>query len=268
LDGDTLAYSVTVNTSSSKASAVISGTDLIITGLSAGITEITVASADGAPGSTPAVDTFEVAVGTFEPTATMPPTPPGGFQVSPQTGLFEITVPVENTTSTAINGFRLYVDYRAYLAAFPSLRLYNSTSGATINPAYIDFPYPLTVGEIVSVRLSFYTNTRIFPNPFAPIFTVEKLVTSITAGPLPSGLDFVAATCRLNTVGEILLEWPSSIGSWYRIYYSENLTDWTPSLTPMQADTNQMQWQDKGAPFTQTPPTDKRFYMVTEIPAP
>ncbi|MGJ8673162.1 Ig-like domain-containing protein [Rubritalea sp.] len=267
LDGDTLAYSVTVNTAASKASAVISGTDLIISGLSSGVTEITIVAVDGAPGSSPAVDTFEVAVGTLEPTATMPSTPPGGFQVSPQTGLFDITIPVENTTSFAINGFRLYVDYRAYLAGFPSLRLYNSTSGAASNPAYIDFPYPVAVGDTVNVRLSFYTSTRTFPNPFVPILTVEKLATFVTGSPLPGGLDFVAATIRQNTTGEILLEWPSSIGRWYRIYYSEDLTNWISSATPILAGTNQTQWRDSGAPFTQKTPGSIRFYMVTEIPA-
>lgn len=59
------------------------------------------------------------AVGTVKATAVQPVTT--GIGVSSQTGLFDVTVNVTNTTPLPINGFRLHVNYSAYKAAFPLL---------------------------------------------------------------------------------------------------------------------------------------------------
>ncbi|OYW75121.1 MAG: hypothetical protein B7Z37_14995, partial [Verrucomicrobia bacterium 12-59-8] len=289
VDLDTLIFTVSGNTVPAKASASITGgTNVTVSGLAYGVTDITIQADDGNMGLV--TDTFQVAVGTVQPTtpgldgpvdpATGLPLPPGSaYRFSNQTGGFEIDVQVQNTTAFAINGFRLDVDFSAYLVpdpdplkSQPTMRLYNSTNNTRSPnpavPAYIIYPYPVAVGEIVKVRLNFYTTTRRFPNPFAPGLTLTKYATSQTGGPLPSDLTFTPARIRLNNAGQVLLEWTSTPGLWYRIYYSEDMTTWFPSATPIEATTNQMQWRDTGAPFTQTPPGMSRFYQVAPIAAP
>jgi hypothetical protein len=80
----------------------------------------------------------------------------------------------------------------------------------------------------------------------------------------------VASEIRLNTAGRMVLEWASTYGKWYRIYYNDGLdpNQWLPCTTPIQAGSNRQQWSDEGAPFTATPPGAARFYRVTEIAAP
>ncbi|MBL9131045.1 MAG: hypothetical protein JNG86_07600, partial [Verrucomicrobiaceae bacterium] len=273
VDLDTLTFSVTGNTDPTKATAVLTGgTNVTLTALAFGETDVTITADDSVGGTV--TDTFRVFARTQNPTANMPTAPGGGWTANPQTGLFDIVVPVRNTTAGALNGFRLTVNFSAYNAVNPSpqLVLYNRTNTVTPNvpsPAYIDFPYPVAVGAIVPVKLSFHTPFRArFPNPFEPGLDVTALQVSETGGPLPAGMTFVPAIIRVNTVGEIILEWPSVVGKWYRIYYSDNMTTWFPSSTPIQASITQMRWSDTGAPFTQTPPGASRFYQITEIPAP
>jgi hypothetical protein len=266
VDLQTLTFTVSGNTVPAKASASITGTtNVTVTGLTFGVTDLTIQADDGTMGLV--TDTFQVAVGTVNPTPTMPATPPAGWRVNSQTALFDIDVPVQNTTAFDINGFRLTVDLSAYAVSHPTLRLINYSSPAGVLPAYVDYPYPVAIGETVNVRLSFFVATRVMPNPFNPTLTVTKLTTSAVAGPLPAGT-YTQAVIQKNEAGRILLTWPSTPGRWYRIYYSANLTTWTPSATPIQASANQVQWIDSGAPFTQTPPAGSRFYQVTEIPAP
>jgi hypothetical protein len=81
---------------------------------------------------------------------------------------------------------------------------------------------------------------------------------------------FVDATIQLNTGGTVVLTWPSVVGQWYRIFYSDTLApnSWLPSATPLRAESNQTQWIDTGAPFTIAPPGAARFYRVSPITPP
>ncbi len=261
VDLDTLTFTVQNNSDSAKASAVINGTNVDLTALTSGVTNITIEANDGNLGTV--ADTFQVAVGTVNPTPSpIPPPPgPGGYVVSGQTGTFDVTLAVTNTTAFPINGFRLFVD----ISAYPSLRLYNASSALGVSPAYIDYPFPVAVGAAVNVKLMFYTSTRIFPNPFNPVLSVVSLPVSQLPGAVGPG---VPATIRATSAGQILLEWASVPGSWYRVQYSDDMTNWYISTVPVQAASNRTQWVDTGAPFTHSPPVGARFYRVNEVPAP
>jgi alpha-tubulin suppressor-like RCC1 family protein len=210
---------------------------------------------------------FALGNGTQNPTPTMPPTPSGGFRASSQTGLFDLTVPVRNTTPLPINGFRLHVNLSAYLTTNPSLRLYSASSPAGSPDVYVDYPYPVAVGGVVSMKLSFYTSTRTFPKPFAPGLSVEMLGSSQIADTNGSGVQ-----PRLVSLkdGAILLEFPSVVGHWYRVRYSENMIDWRDCPIALQASGSRTQWIDRGPPFTIVPPSaaPSRFYVVNKIKTP
>ncbi|OYV07435.1 MAG: hypothetical protein CFE26_00995 [Verrucomicrobiales bacterium VVV1] len=263
---NTLTFTVSGNSVPAKASASITGgTNVTVNGLANGITNITIQADDSNMGLV--TDTFQVAVGTTNPTALQLAT---ASTLNRQNGLFELTVNVTNTTPLPINGFRLRVDFASYLAAHPSLRLYNASSPPGTTPVYVDYPYPVAVDSVIPVKLSFYTSTRTFPNPFAPVLSVEALPTSAVSDTNGAGVQprFVPLTG-----GNVLLEFPSIPGRWYRVRYSHDMVNWFDSPVPIQASNNRMQWIDNGAPFTISPPSSvpSRFYRVNEItvvPAP
>jgi hypothetical protein len=263
---DALTFTVSGNSVPAKASASITGgTNVTISGIANGVTNITIQADDSNMGLV--TDTFQVAVGTANPTALQLAT---ASTFNGQNGLFEFTVNVTNTTALPINGFRLRVDFASYLAAHPSLRLYNASSLPGTSPAYVDYPYPVAVDAVIPVKLSFYTSTRTFPNPFAPVLSVETLPTSAVSDTNGAG---VQPRMRVLPGGNVLLEFDSTPGSWYRVRYSHDMVNWFDCPVPIQAANNRMQWIDNGAPFTISPPSSvpSRFYLVNEItvvPAP
>jgi uncharacterized repeat protein (TIGR01451 family) len=217
---------------------------------------------DPTPGNN--VASASVSVGTVDPTPVQIGTT---ATLKPQTGLYELSVDVTNTTPLPINGFRLHVDFSAYLSAFPSLRLYNASSPANSPDVYVDYPYPVMVDGTVTVKLLFYTSTRTFPSPFAPVLTVEKLDSSQVPDTNGNG---VHPTIKMLPNGKVLLEFPSVGGHWYRVRYSPDMVNWFDCPVPIQAGGSKVQWIDDGAPFTNVPPAsvNSRFYIVNEIDTP
>jgi len=222
-----------------------------------------------------------VNVGTLNPTPTqlVPtnpvtglPLPPGSlYPVISQSGTIEVRVSIKNTTAFPINGFRLNVDYSAYLP-FHSLVLYNRTSPSNYSePAhidYIDYLYPVAVNATVSVKLQFYTTSRTLPNPFSPTLTVTTLATSEV--PSTDGSGVQPRIRMLPPNNNILLEWDSTAGQWYRIKYSSDLVNWFDCPVPVQGVANRTQWVDDGPPFTNVPPASvgARYYKLNTIAAP
>jgi len=204
------------------------------------------------------------AVGTTSPTPLQVGTT---GTLNTQNGLFELTVKVTNTTPLPINGFRLHVDYSAYKSAYPSLRLYNASSPANASDVYVDYPFPVAVDKVVSMKLSFYTSTRTFPSPFKPKLVVGILTTSQVTDTNGAGVQ--PRLVRLSNKN-VMLEFPSVIGHWYRVRFSRDLVNWQDCPVPIQAGTTRMQWIDSGPPFTDVPPSQakSRFYIVNEINAP
>ena len=247
--------------------AFSNSTTLVTTGTQTVTARDTVASAiTGTSGN--------ITVGTLYPTATQVAGPVGGYKVNPQTGLFDVTVNVTNTTINALNGFRLHVDYSAYKTAFPSLKLQAATSYASYPDVYIDYPYPVAVGATVPMHLTFFTSNRQFPNPFAPILSVTTLSTSQTAQATNAGVQVSRILVQNpGPTQTILIEFPTIPGRWYRVSFSTNdMSHWLDSQTPIQATATKTQWIDNGAPFTDSPPAPpsvtSRFYKVGEITTP
>lgn len=257
-----MTYAVTANSTATTAAASISGNNLTLSPLANGVTDIIIQANDGHGGTVS--DTFEVSVGTITPTPLQIGTTGA---LNSQNGLFELTVEVTNTTPRPINGFRLNVDYSNYKSGYPSLRLYNASSTTGSSMVYVDYPFPVSVDAVVSMKLSFYTSTRTFPSPFKPKLSVEVLTTSQVTDTNGNGVQpRIVALANQN----ILLEFPSVVGRWYRVRFSNDTIHWQDCPVPIQAGTNRMQWIDSGPPFTDVPPAQakSRFYLVNEVSAP
>jgi hypothetical protein len=262
VDLDTLTYTVSNNYLSTKASAIINGTNINLKALANGVTNITIQANDGNMGTV--TDTFEIAVGTRDPTPVQVATTAA---LIAQNGLFELTVNVTNTTPRAINGFRVHVDYSSYLAAHPSLRLYNASSPAENTDVYVDHLYPVAVDSTVPVRLLCHTSNRRFPIPFTLGLSVEILANSAVSD---HNSDGVQPRIISMTGGDLMLEFPSTPGEWYRVRYSPDMTNWFDCPVIIKAVADRTQCIDSGAPFTPVPPSQapSRFYRVNEISVP
>jgi hypothetical protein len=259
VDQDTLSYSVLTNDGSTRLMASVGGNTLNLSAVGTGIVNLTIQADDGKGGTVS--DVFTIAIGTLNPTPVQLGTT---ATLIPQNGLNELTVNVTNTTPGAINGFRLHLDYSAYLAAHPSLRLYNASSPAGSSDVYVDHLYPVALNATVAVKLTFYTSNRRFPNPFSPVLSVEILPSSAVSDTNGNG---VQPRVVAMTGGNLLLEFSSTPGRWYRVRYSPDLNNWFDCPVPIQAPANRTQWIDSGAPFTPVPPSQakSRYYRVNEI---
>lgn len=207
--------------------------------------------------------TTNTPVGTIKPTPVQLGTT---GTINSQTGLFNLTVNVRNTTPQVINGFRLYVDYSAYKSTHPSLRLYNASSPKGSAEVFVDFPYPVSVDGTIPVGLAFYTSNRTFPKPFKPVLRVEILPTSAVSNTTGDGVQ--PRLVRMDG-GNVLIEFPSVPGSWYRVSFSPDLINWFDCPFPIEASATRTQWIDSGAPLTPVPPSQapSRYYRVNKIKA-
>jgi hypothetical protein len=252
--GDTVTFTIVAKVRSTTANGTI-----IVNSATASTTGIDSNPADNSA-------SISTAVGTLNPTQVQLAST--GI-LNPQTGLFKLAVNVTNTTPLPINGFRLHVDYSTYQGAYPGLRLYNASSPPGSADVFVDYPFPVAVDGPVPVELAFYTSSRAFPNPFAPVLTVEVLATSAVASTNGSG---VQPGCTKLADGTVLIEFPSVAGHWYRIRYSADLVHWFDSPVPVQAGGSRLQWIDSGAPLTNLTPADpsvtSRYYRVNEITGP
>lgn len=203
-------------------------------------------------------------VGTVNPSAVQPITT--GIAANPKNGLYNVNVKVTNTTPRPINGFRLHVNFDAYKADYPDLRLENATSTSKKN-VYIDYPKHVAVDATVTVKLSFHTSARRFPSPFKPLLTVDLPASSKATPILGEGVQASLVKLPDKT---IQLSFPTLAGHWYRVRYSSDLEHWTDCPVPFQATSTSTSWIDSGPPYTVETPanTPARFYLVNEINAP
>ncbi len=199
-------------------------------------------------------------------------------KLNKQTGLFEIEVNVTNTTPVLLDGFRLNVDYSAYLKAHPTLKFQNPTGTYGKGKAYVDYRLGVGVGKTVNLKLSFYTRNRKFPARFGPKLSVSILEPSLmTKKAVRVVAPQVAATppdqaSRLKVLADqtVELDFPATPGRWYRIEYSDDFIRWRNCPMPVQATDVRLRWIDCGPPTTDSLPakTPTRFYRTMEIGAP
>ncbi len=282
LDGDKLTYSVLTNSDSSKASAVITGSELTLQGLDNGFIEITVLANDGLGGTV--TESFNLRVGTAALTTFQPIKK--NIKAKRKDGLFHISVRVTNTTPLPVSGIRLHVDFSKYRAKHPTLRLENASSPSKINNVYLDYIGPVAVDESVVLKLEFYTRNRKFPKIFSPDYRVETLDDLIeppmelaahfiypsasTASSIVPTLPLSGSRPAVMEGGSVQLTFPVIVGRWYCVSYSSDFKTWTDCPTPVQATSTTLHWTDSGPPSTDSHPAGEpsRFYRIHEVTAP
>jgi uncharacterized repeat protein (TIGR01451 family) len=146
-------------------------------------------------------------------------------------------------------------------------QLFNAVGTNNGNP-FVYYSAPLAAGQSVNLLLQYY------PRGYFP-FTNSQL--SAFAVPLPNwtppaattGTNIISRIVEL-TNGDMLIEWPSTVGQTYTVVYSTNVLFSNAMIAPptIVAPANRTQWIDYGPPTTVSAPVNSsaRFYRVYQNP--
>ena len=176
--------------------------------------------------------------------------------LNPQTGLFEQTVLVTNTSSTTIAGVRLFI------LSLPADVLVYNASGSTNGIPFVQYNLPLAPGATVSFLIEYYRANR--NANIQPTFFAEEII--------PVSVTVTGAVLTINSTnlisGRFLIEFTATPGRTYAVQYSSNLLDWATAIPNIVAPANRVQWFDDGPPKTESLPSTvgSRFYQVIELP--
>jgi hypothetical protein len=122
----------------------------------------------------------------------------------------------------------------------------------------------LVLNYVVTNRLPFNVpNSDYFAYalpPFTPSTTID------------TNAPFIITSVVLTPLGDVLIEFQSTPGTSYTIFYSPN-SDFSgalPALPDVTAQADRTQWLDDGPPGTISKPLDttSRFYRVRQNPPP
>jgi uncharacterized repeat protein (TIGR01451 family) len=178
--------------------------------------------------------------------------------INPQNGLEEQAILLVNAGTNDVAAARVVVTGL-------TRQLFNAVGTNDGNP-FVTYATTLAAGKSVSLLLQF--------NPRGSfLFTNEQL--HPFAVPLPNWTPptTVSTTTNVNisrivkmTNGNMLVEFPSTLGQAYTVVYSDNALFSNAWIAPpsVVAQANRMQWIDYGPPTTVSAPTNvgARFYRV------
>jgi len=177
--------------------------------------------------------------------------------LNPQTGLFEQTVRVTNSSFTVANGLRLLI-----LDLPIDVQVYNA-SGSTNSIPFVQYGLPLASGGAVNLLIEYYrANRQAIPMPtfvlqvFAPMAVTET-------GPVV----VVDRSVQLES-GRFLIEFSAIPGRRYAVQYSSDLETWLTAVPTITAPANRVQWYDDGPPKTESKPSTSgsRYYRIQLLP--
>jgi hypothetical protein len=181
--------------------------------------------------------------------------------LNPQTGLFEQTVSLDNTSANTVDAFRLVI------RALPAdVRVYNASGSSGGSPFVLD-NFPLDPGSSVDLVIEYYrANRQEIPQP---TFLVQDTgAVTVTASGTVIPINYFT-----NDVSgsRFLIEFSATPGRRYAVQYRSDImatTSWKTAAPIITAPVNRVQWYDDGPPKTESKPTDtgSRFYQVLQLP--
>lgn len=182
------------------------------------------------------------------------------FALNRQTGLFEQTITVTNTSARYIAGFDLTI------SGLPSdVWVYNALyqdDGSWEGPHYvIRYREPIAPGESVVLVLEYFSHSR--SQSFQPQPSLN-LTYEIPAPPFGGRAKLAVDRCEFLPDKSLLIEFTCEPGLDYEVEYSDDGTTWLTSPLKVRALGNRVQWIDRGQPRTHSPPAaaKSRFYRV------
>ena len=178
--------------------------------------------------------------------------------LNPQTGLFEQTVRLSNSSPNTVAAARLLIQ------ALPAdVQVYNA-GGSISNTAFLQYNLALPpFGAAVDLHVEYYRASRLaIPQPgFVPQDTTPLVVTA--TGPVIE----IDRKVQFEN-GRFLIEFTATQGRHYAVQYSSDMVSWKTANPIITAPANRVQWYDDGPPKTESKPTSvsSRFYRVILLP--
>ncbi len=174
--------------------------------------------------------------------------------------LIEQTILLSNTGSVAIASARVVITNLPY-------QLFNAVGTNDGNP-FVVYASTLDTNQSVSLLLQFFVPTRSpFPLNNSQLNAFPVSVPDLTP-PTPASVSTNPNISRILKLsnGDILIEWPSTVGRIYTVVYSDNVLFSNAMIAPppIVAPADRTQWIDYGPPTTVSNPANStnRFYRV------
>ena len=176
------------------------------------------------------------------------------MQLDPQTGLEYQTIRLSNIGSNAVPSARVIVSGLTN-------RLYNAVGTNNGNP-FVVYGNTLDTNQSVNLILEYFTPTRVaFTVSNSQYMAVGIDSTNFSAPVGTNGTFEVKNPPHVFTNGAVLIEFASTPGRVYTIYYSDDMVTWLAAQPSITAQANRTQWIDDGPPKTISFPSG-RFYKV------
>ena len=176
--------------------------------------------------------------------------------LNPQTGLFEQTVRVTNSTLAAFAAVRVLIQ------GLPGDVEVRNASGTTNGTPYLQYNLPLAPAAAVEFLIEYYRANR--DTNFQPTLVVQSTTVVSTN---PAGTPFAINSNVQLSNGRFLIEFSTNPGLSYAVQYSSDLLIWKTAVPFITAPLNRVQWFDDGPPKTESKPTSgSRFYRVMQLP--
>jgi uncharacterized delta-60 repeat protein len=179
-----------------------------------------------------------------------------------QTGLREQTIRVINRTTATVPAYRLLV------RGLPA----STTVATAATEVWADGTVALLVQESMppmsekSLVLEYASATR------QPVAVEPELEVEVVLVPPDNSAQGGRGEVEVERIfplgdGGMLLEFPSTPGSFYVFQYSSDSAGWKESPVLIRAGGNRTQWIDRGPPLTELPPgaVGARMYRVREV---
>lgn len=192
-------------------------------------------------------------------TAELTVTALSGVTLNPQTGLYEQTIRLSNTSTNGAPAARILL---TNLAA--NVTVFNA-SGTTSGTPFLQYDLPVAAGASVDFVVEFYRATR--GTIAAPTYAAEAATAAPPAAPAGTTRTVTDLSGALSN-GRFLIEFTTTPGRRYAVQYSADSVTWKTAQPTLTAAGTHTQWFDDGPPKTESKPASVgvRFYRVVELP--
>ena len=178
-----------------------------------------------------------------------------GSRPNVQSGLYEQRVTISNANSSTIDAVRVSI-----LDLPAGVVVVNAAGTLNGNP-FIQYNLPLAPGQSVSLLIEYYS-----PDPAVIPITTSFLpeVTSVMPPLNPTGQIIDGVTVSRLIDNRLAISFTSLADRTYYVQFSDDGTNWTTSLAPLEGTGRRIVWVDNGPPKTPSDTVDGsvRTYRV------
>ena len=145
--------------------------------------------------------------------------------------------------------------------------MFNAVGTNNGNP-FVDYSTALAAGQSVNLLLQYYPRGY-FPFTNSQLHAFAVPLPNWAPPPATTGTNIISRIVGLAN-GDMLLEWPSTLGQTYTVVYSDNVLFSNAMIAPpaIVAPANRTQWIDYGPPTTLKRADQCERAFLSRVPKP